>query len=54
MNQPAFRDTGKWWIFRDIFSKRWIACSPAGSEWPIGTEFPTGAEALAAFARGAA
>ena len=54
MNQPAFRDRRKWWIFRDVFSKRWIVCSPEFSHWPIETIFPTGAEAIAAFARGAA
>ncbi|MCG7596305.1 hypothetical protein [Mycobacterium sp. PSTR-4-N] len=56
MKRDAFMDTRKWWIFRSDDAECWNVSSPAGipGQQYTETNFPTGAEALAAFARGAA
>ncbi|AVP42362.1 hypothetical protein SEA_PIPER2020_66 [Mycobacterium phage Piper2020] len=51
MKKDAFIDPSKWWVYRSADGTGWEVSAPAGNGACI-YEFPTGAEALAAFAKG--
>jgi hypothetical protein len=49
----TYSDHSKWWIYRIEGGRAWDVSAPSvGGHWPGVTEFATGAEAIAAFARG--
>ncbi|MEH3142477.1 MAG: hypothetical protein PGN37_20360 [Mycobacterium kyogaense] len=55
MKREAFSDSSRWWIYRNTITRRWDVSSPAGGDCaPLQIhDFPTGAQALAAYAAGA-
>lgn len=54
MKRLAFVDQSRWWIYRSEAGDHWDVSSPCGPGVELRVhEFPTGAQALAAFAAGA-